>query len=249
MQGTFSLFEPAEILERVEQCLASGCLHVFDSNFSGNLYLKEGRLVYAATGMLTGRTALDQVCGAKKTTCVWLPGVPSPGVNLDVTVTSYLLEKRQLQTTSSRVDLTLDLMARRGTAAVPSNRQAPVENRPLPFVYVLVGEGQRVFRLEKDGAILGRDPGCDVMIDHGAVSRRHCAVRCKEEGLSVMDLGSRNGTFVNGKAIKAEALVREGEVLSFGTLSFRVTRVPKKQEDKTSLASASSQRPAGPLKL
>ena len=45
--------------------------------------------------------------------------------------------------------------------------------------------------------IIGRDPGCQLVIDHPSVSARHARVRLSGRHLSLTDLGSTNGTFVN----------------------------------------------------
>lgn len=45
--------------------------------------------------------------------------------------------------------------------------------------------------------IMGRDAGCNIVIDHPSVSSRHARIRQSEKGLYLTDLGSTNGTFVN----------------------------------------------------
>jgi eukaryotic-like serine/threonine-protein kinase len=52
--------------------------------------------------------------------------------------------------------------------------------------------------------IVGRDPDCDIVLtgeDGGGVSRQHCLLVCEPPSASVRDLGSRNGTYVNGECI------------------------------------------------
>jgi ABC-type multidrug transport system ATPase subunit/pSer/pThr/pTyr-binding forkhead associated (FHA) protein len=60
--------------------------------------------------------------------------------------------------------------------------------------------------LDKDHIIIGRDPGCDVLIPHPVVSKRHAEI-IKQNGKSlIIDLGSVNGTFVNGIRVKRHEL-------------------------------------------
>lgn len=66
---------------------------------------------------------------------------------------------------------------------------------------------------------LGRHPLSDVRFDAERdldVSSRHAAIVRKTEGFVLQDLGSRNGTFVNGKRITGDTLLVDGDVLGFG---------------------------------
>src|SRR5690348_6870417 len=65
------------------------------------------------------------------------------------------------------------------------------------------------------GATLGADRACDVVIDDPAVSRRHCTIAPAPGGFAVRDLGSTNGTFVDGVAVK-EVVVPIGTSLRIG---------------------------------
>ncbi len=49
--------------------------------------------------------------------------------------------------------------------------------------------------------IIGRDPACDVVLENIYVSRRHASLECVEGGALLVDLGSRNGTWYEGKRI------------------------------------------------
>jgi len=81
---------------------------------------------------------------------------------------------------------------------------------------VAVAAGQRL--------VIGRSSECDVQLDDQSVSRRHCAVEAAGEALVVTDLGSANGTFVNGEVMR-EARMRAGDTLRLGELTF-VCREP-----------------------
>ncbi|HLQ58655.1 MAG TPA: FHA domain-containing protein [Gemmatimonadales bacterium] len=67
---------------------------------------------------------------------------------------------------------------------------------------------------------LGRHPLSDVRFDAERdldVSSRHAAIVRKTEGFVLQDLGSRNGTFVNGQRLTGDTLLRDGDVIGFGT--------------------------------
>jgi pSer/pThr/pTyr-binding forkhead associated (FHA) protein len=80
------------------------------------------------------------------------------------------------------------------------------------------------FELPGDRVRIGRHPDNEVQIDSMAVSRHHCQLaRGDHGGWTVEDLGSNNGTFVNGSRIAERSPVRDGDVLSIGKfqVSFR----------------------------
>jgi len=66
---------------------------------------------------------------------------------------------------------------------------------------------------------LGRHPLSDVRFDAERdldVSSRHAAMMRKPEGYILQDLGSRNGTYVNGSRITGDTLLKDGDVIGFG---------------------------------
>jgi DNA-binding winged helix-turn-helix (wHTH) protein len=60
----------------------------------------------------------------------------------------------------------------------------------------------RVFHLTGERFVIGRAPGCDLQIDHQAVSRQHAVIMAEERRYYVKDLGSTNGSFLNGKQLE-----------------------------------------------
>ncbi|WP_055494668.1 DUF1707 and FHA domain-containing protein [Streptomyces sp. TP-A0356] len=69
---------------------------------------------------------------------------------------------------------------------------------------------------------IGRDPASGLRLSHETVSRVHAELR-RQGGLWVLrDLGSTNGTTVNGRRVIGAAVVRDGDQVSFGTMTFRL---------------------------
>jgi len=75
------------------------------------------------------------------------------------------------------------------------------------------------FRLPSNVTVIGRRQDCDLCIPLMVVSRKHCEINKTREALTVRDLGSSNGTYLNGKRI-TEAEVRPGDYLQIGPLAF-----------------------------
>lgn len=64
--------------------------------------------------------------------------------------------------------------------------------------------------------VLGRDAACDVVLLGRLVSRRHAAIRRVDQSYLVEDLGSRNGTTVNGEPLGGPRLLRDGDQIELG---------------------------------
>jgi len=71
--------------------------------------------------------------------------------------------------------------------------------------------------------VIGRAPDCDLVLAHHSVSRRHAELRRSGSGWVLADLGSTNGTHVNGWQASAGLTVRPGDWVRFGAARFRVT--------------------------
>ncbi|WP_283134146.1 DUF1707 and FHA domain-containing protein [Rhizohabitans arisaemae] len=67
---------------------------------------------------------------------------------------------------------------------------------------------------------IGRAPTCDLVLGDLTVSRRHAELRHEGESWLVVDLGSMNGTRLNGWRLLGPALIRPGDEISFGDSSF-----------------------------
>jgi adenylate cyclase len=88
-------------------------------------------------------------------------------------------------------------------------------------------DGTQSFELrEGPPLVIGRAPNSDVPIFDPTISRRHAEVQCGGGGFAIRDLGSSNGTYVNGERVSERAIV-PGDVLTFGKVSFRVTEPPE----------------------
>ena len=70
--------------------------------------------------------------------------------------------------------------------------------------------------------MFGRGPECDVRPNSDLVSRQHCLLQVSEEAALVRDLGSRNGTLVNGELLHGERQLIHGDTLQIGPLVLEV---------------------------
>ena len=79
----------------------------------------------------------------------------------------------------------------------------------------------KTFPLPGNVTVVGRQQKCDLCIPLMVVSRRHCEINQDGGVLRVRDLGSRNGTLVNGKKI-TDAVLNPGDTLQIGPVSLAV---------------------------
>jgi FHA domain-containing protein len=84
---------------------------------------------------------------------------------------------------------------------------------------LVLPDGRRV-QLGDDPVRIGRLPDCAIALSDTQVSRHHAEVRRDERGFAVFDLGSLNGTTVNGVAVQEHALA-DGDVISVGETAIR----------------------------
>ena len=78
--------------------------------------------------------------------------------------------------------------------------------------------------IEKFPFVIGRGGKLDCTLPLVFISRTHCKLSLNDGEVLVEDLGSSNGTFVNGKKISGPTPLRHDDLLSFGPLQFRVLR-------------------------
>ncbi len=102
---------------------------------------------------------------------------------------------------------------------------------------------------------LGRHPLSDVRFDAERdldVSSRHAAIVRRPEGFVVQDLGSKNGTFVNGQKISGDVILKDGDVISFGqkgpAVEFRIIEAAEVEPAGTG-ASAAAERMSQPREV
>ncbi|MCD8316532.1 MAG: FHA domain-containing protein [Eggerthellaceae bacterium] len=70
--------------------------------------------------------------------------------------------------------------------------------------------------------VVGRSPDADIVIGAGYVSGRHARFQLKGQNLFIEDLGSTNGTYVNGHQLIEPAALRNNDVITIGDVNIRV---------------------------
>jgi hypothetical protein len=73
-----------------------------------------------------------------------------------------------------------------------------------------------------DRVMIGRSPALDCVLDRDTVSRRHAMLLCRAGRWTIEDLGSLNGTRLNGWPVLIPTEVRPGDLVSFGEVTCRI---------------------------
>ena len=100
-------------------------------------------------------------------------------------------------------------------AAVSTAIREVVGRTPVaPTLSVLRGlKAGRIYELLGESITIGRNSHCDLVLPDEVVSRDHARLRARSDGMYIEDLGSRNGTFVNGKRIDQPTKLSDGDYI------------------------------------
>jgi len=95
-------------------------------------------------------------------------------------------------------------------------------------------------------AVVGRLESCDVPVNDKSVSREHARLSRLRDGYVIEDLGSTNGTLVNGRRINEAVLLRPGDRVTIGSVDFRYDVEAPAQAEPAHLETASTMVMQGP---
>jgi pSer/pThr/pTyr-binding forkhead associated (FHA) protein len=79
---------------------------------------------------------------------------------------------------------------------------------------------RREIAITKEEFLLGRGTDCDLRLRSKAVSRHHCMLRFQGGEVTLVELGSANGTFVNRERIRSQTTLKEGDEIGLGDFVF-----------------------------
>jgi DNA-binding winged helix-turn-helix (wHTH) protein len=137
----------------------------------------------------------------------------------EVNVSNLISEVRAVLHDSPRTPRVIKTVHRFGYRLIaPIIWTDDATDRNVGTEYVLVG-ADREYGLLTGENVVGRSATSDIHIPSRSVSRRHSIVFVERNGVSVVDLNSKNGTYVNGQALTSRLAVTDGDTIRFGDLS------------------------------
>lgn len=99
---------------------------------------------------------------------------------------------------------------------------------------ILLQQGQAVpYEVTKGETVLGRLPECDIQLQSNMVSRQHARLLLDGESVTLEDMKSGNGTFVNGQKIDRPVKLKTGDRIKFGPILFRFEGEGSSIEDES----------------
>lgn len=100
-----------------------------------------------------------------------------------------------------------------------ANLLAAETGRLSASLMVLTGQDiGKMFRIQKRETSLGRSSESDVQLDDESISRHHAKLVKSDEAVELIDLGSKNGTLLNGQRVTGRVTLRNGDKLQLGSV-------------------------------
>ena len=98
----------------------------------------------------------------------------------------------------------------------------------------------RLYQLDKEITIVGRNPDCDIVLAPKSVSRKHAVIVRKLAGYELKDLGSTRGTYLDGQKLSQPVFLRDGNAIQMGEVllnfSSRLVQIEEGDEQSTVFA-------------
>jgi DNA-binding winged helix-turn-helix (wHTH) protein len=164
----------------------------------------------------------------------------------DVNLPVLVHELREALEDDPHEPVFLRTVARFGYAFCATARpepEAPEWAATCPYEYRLIW-GVREIALQPGDNLLGRTHDATIWVDHSSVSRRHALVRVTEDGATVEDCGSKNGTFIGADRVCEAVTLRDGDRILLGSALLVFRSFPR---DRSSTATDAGVRPTAPL--
>ncbi|MEK7866562.1 MAG: FHA domain-containing protein [Planctomycetota bacterium] len=86
----------------------------------------------------------------------------------------------------------------------------------MATIEIFEKESERKISLRDDLTAFGRESTCQIQLDDEKLSRKHCRIERKKGGYVLVDLSSKNGTYVNDIAVFPSKVLRDGDVIKLG---------------------------------
>jgi DNA-binding winged helix-turn-helix (wHTH) protein len=148
----------------------------------------------------------------------------------DVNLTVLIAEIRAALADPARLPRFVRTVHRRGYAFIGDVTESKV-GAPLSMGgrTAVLRIGARRIVLTGGKSVVGRDEGCDIVINDGSISRHHADITVKAGSVEITDNGSKNGTRVQGARVTRPTPLKSGDVIVFGSIdALFMIEIPEK---------------------
>jgi hypothetical protein len=142
--------------------------------------------------------------------------VRSQGYTLQGSVRISFRRDEEIRAGDFEIDSRTEKASGSAAPAVPRNNVPAAPSRqPVRLQPVLDIDGQR-YSLNAASIVLGRSSEADILVDDTGVSRRHLEIRTTNGTTQAVDLGSTNGSYVNGRKVAGSVDLTDGSTITMG---------------------------------
>lgn len=168
-----------------------------------------------------GETKRDEVEGINATA---LSPAPDPEARkpADAQIELALVKPTRRPRTGSGFEEAPKANAAPAAVEIPPAPVTEPAPRPPGLELILTGETGAT-KMGRGLHTIGRVDSCSIPIKQGKMSRHHATIEVTEGAAILKDLGSANGTFVNGRRIDVPTTLADGDTIAFADTEFRVT--------------------------
>lgn len=228
-----------DLLQYHGQMHETGALSVSTIDESALIYLFDGEVVYAECGADLGLAAVFIPMTWDQPQSQWLPGKTPPRVLFrhpyDALIYQYAQMEDAGEATPDAIRAAFDT-----SEVSPSQhvKMLDLNNYVVSFKVLNSAFKGFIFYLDKGVSLVGRLEDCDIILPDASVSSHHCRLIQDPSCIQVVDLGSTNGTRINGELV-TEGLLQVGDSFQIGAVELSMD-VKLKRKINQDLAPASS---------
>lgn len=229
-----------EYLQFHGQSRSTGCLSVAGESESAAIFLLDGDIVHAESGPYSGLVAVYRAMRWAGASITWQEGVLPAVTRAKHSVDAVLFQYAQLEDTGQTDDAALVQLFGEEATAEEDIRLMDLSQYQISFEVKNSAFRGFVFYLKKPVSLVGRGEDCDIILPDVSVSSHHCKIMQGKHCLRVVDLGSTNGTWINGKII-TERILQPGDSFQIGTVMVELQLKLKRNLDAAKVADATKQ--------
>jgi hypothetical protein len=206
-----------EYLQFHGQSRNTGRLSVAGTGESAAIYLLDGEIVHAESGSHQGLVAVYRAMRWDNAAITWEESQLPAMIRSRHPIDAVLFQYAQLEDTGQTDDATLTRLFGEESVDDKNIRLMDLGQYQVSFEVLNTAFRGFVFYLDKAVSLLGRGEDCDIVLPDASVSSHHCKIMLEKHCLRVVDLGSTNGTRINGEII-AESILQPGDSFQIGSV-------------------------------